>query len=105
MAKEVHRHRTPEQKLAILREHLVDRKPVSEVCEKHGVQPSLFYYWQKQLFENGGSAFAATRPAPGRDKQQIERIAQLETKLAKKDTVIAELASDLIHAKKERGEP
>ncbi|MBM4270399.1 MAG: transposase, partial [Deltaproteobacteria bacterium] len=49
MAKRSRRHHRPEEKLAILKEHLVDHKPVSEVCERHGLQPSLFYYWQRQL--------------------------------------------------------
>ena len=39
------------EKMAILREHLIEKAPVSEVCEKHGVQPTLFYTWQKKLFE------------------------------------------------------
>jgi len=30
-------------KMAILREHLIDKVPVSEVCEKNGFQPTLFY--------------------------------------------------------------
>lgn len=54
------RHHRPEEKVAILREHVVNHKPVSEVCGKHGIQPSLFAYWQRQLFENG-----ATRVRPG----------------------------------------
>jgi transposase-like protein len=106
MSKETRRQHAAEQKLAILREHLVDRVPVSEVCEKHKIQPSLFYYWQKQLFENGAAAFGPTRPGPSREQQhQAARIEHLEAKLAKKDAVIAELASDLVAAKKEAGEP
>ncbi len=27
------------QKLAILWEHLIEKVPISEVCEKHGLQP------------------------------------------------------------------
>ncbi|MEZ4394442.1 MAG: transposase [Polyangiales bacterium] len=45
MSKEQRRHHSPEQKLAILREHLVERKPVSDICEQHSIAPSLFYYW------------------------------------------------------------
>jgi hypothetical protein len=29
------------EKMAILREHLIERVPISEVCEKHGVQQTL----------------------------------------------------------------
>jgi len=34
---------TGAEKLAILREHLLEKVPISEVCAKHGIQPSLFY--------------------------------------------------------------
>ncbi|MBL8605162.1 MAG: transposase [Myxococcales bacterium] len=71
MSKEQRRHLSPEQKLAILREHLVERKPVSDICEQHGIAPSLFYYWQKQLFENGTAAFAQ----PGRTSSREQQLA------------------------------
>ncbi len=47
------KHFTPEEKVSILRQHLLDKVPVSTVCEEAGIQPSLFYQWQKQFFENG----------------------------------------------------
>ena len=28
------------EKTAILREHLIEKVPISEVCEKHGLQPT-----------------------------------------------------------------
>jgi len=34
---------TGAEKIAILREHLIEKVPISEVCEKHGVQPTIFY--------------------------------------------------------------
>ena len=51
------KHFTPEEKVAILRRHLVDRAPVSELCEELGLRPTVFYRWQKELFENGAAAF------------------------------------------------
>src|SRR6516162_4845696 len=42
------RHYSPEQKVAILREHLVEQMPVSEVCEKHQIHPTVFYQWQER---------------------------------------------------------
>ena len=38
----------PEQKVAILREHLIQKVPVSQVCDKHGVSIVNFNNWQKQ---------------------------------------------------------
>ena len=106
MSKRARRSLSGEQKLAILREHLVEGKAVSEVCERHEIQPSLFYYWQRQLFENGALAFGSvSRAALSRERQQVERIERLEAKLARKDTVIAELSEDLVQLKKELGEP
>ena len=37
------KHFTPEEKVAILRRHLVDRAPVSELCEELGLRPTVFY--------------------------------------------------------------
>ena len=42
MSKE-RRNISPEDKVKILREHLIDKKPISEVCQKHEIQPTLFY--------------------------------------------------------------
>ena len=42
------RHYSPEQKVAILREHLVEQMPVSEVCKKHQIHPTVFYQWQER---------------------------------------------------------
>ena len=51
------KHFTPEEKVTILRRHLVDKIPVSELCEELGLRPTVFYRWQKELFENGATAF------------------------------------------------
>jgi transposase-like protein len=95
-------HRTSEQKVAILREHLVDKKPVSEVCEKHDVAPSLFYGWLKQFFENGSAAFARDDSAERRVLEQ--KVEALTRKLAKKDAVIAQVTEEYVQLKKELGE-
>ena len=48
------KHYPPEKKVEILREHFKNRVPVGEICEKYGIKPSMFYRWEKQLFEGGG---------------------------------------------------
>ena len=55
---------TAGEKVAILRAHLLDQVAVSELCEKHGLQPTQFYQWQKQFFENGDAVFERR---PGQD--------------------------------------
>ena len=100
------RHFTPEQKVAVLRLHLLEKKPVSDVCEEHSLSVNLFYLWQKQLFENGAAAFANS----GKRRQALQdakdrKIAALEEKLQRKNEVLAELMEEHVQLKKELGEP
>jgi transposase len=99
------RHFTPEQKVALLREHLVDKVPLSDVCEKHGITVSHFYQWQKLFFENGQAAFTANdkrRKAATNAKDQ--QIAELQAKLQRKHEVLSELMEEHVQLKKDLGE-
>jgi len=94
---------TPEKKVTILRRYLIDRVPVSTLCDEHQLHPTVFYRWLKQFFENGAAAFG---PAPRADKQveaREQRIALLEAKL-KKNEVLAELMEEHVALKKSLGE-
>jgi transposase-like protein len=94
-----------QEKVAILKEHLVEKVPVSEVCDKHGLNPTAFYRWQKEFFENGAAAFEGRAPkVDGRARQLEERVEKLTAKLARKDEVIAELMEDHVRLKKSLGE-
>jgi transposase len=98
------KHHSPEEKVAILRRHLIDRVPVSTLCDEYQFHPTVFYRWLKQFFENGAAAFG---PAPRADKQveaREQRIAFLEGKLKKKDEVLAELMEEHVALKKSLGE-
>lgn len=99
------RHFTPEQKAQLLRRHLVDKVPVSQLCEEHKLQPSVFYYWLNQLLERAPAALSSPKPAPSRERELEAKIAILEAKLQKKDSVIAEISAEYVQLKKERGEP
>ena len=55
---------TPVEKVAILRRHLIDHVPVSDLCDEHQLSPTLFYLWQKQFFENGPAPSSARTPRP-----------------------------------------
>jgi len=96
------RHFSPEDKIKILRLHLLEKKPVSEVCEKHQITPTHFYQWQKIFFENGAAAFAKTSPKI--TSQAEQKLTKLEEKLKRKDEVIAEIMAEHILLKKELGE-
>jgi transposase-like protein len=75
MSKRSRRKYTTEQKVAILRRHLVDRVPVSELCNELGLQPSVFYQWQRQVHDNLGGALT-TPAADGPSKRVV--VSQLE---------------------------
>jgi transposase len=93
---------TPSEKVAILRRHLLDRVPVSDLCDEHQLSPTLFYLWQKQFFENGPAAFERkTTPA---ETTHLRTIAALREKLQRKNEVVAELMEEHIQLKKELGE-
>ena len=99
---------TPEQKVGILREHLIEKVPVSQVCDKNGVSIVNFYNWQKQFFENGAVVFER-KPNSANVKRQedanLAKIEVLETKLQQKNEVIAELLQEHVQLKKANGAP
>lgn len=100
------------EKLAILRRYLVEKIPISDLCDQHGLQPSQIYYWQAQLFEHGASVFERKSGRPSSVETAKDRkIAELEAivgrkdlKLAQKNEVISELIEENVRAKKENGE-
>jgi len=96
------RHFTPQQKVAIVKRHLVDGVPISYLCDEHHILPTQFYQWQKQLFENGAIAFERKGRPPGLSREE-RRIQQLEAKLATKNEVIAELMEENVNLKKVDG--
>jgi len=100
------RNFSAEQKADILRRHLVDKVAVSDLCDEHRIQPSLFYMWQRQAFENLSKAIepSVDRLAAQRQAAQEQKMAALEAKLAKKDGVIAEISAEYVALKKELGE-
>lgn len=92
---------TAEQKTSILREHLIDQVSVADLCDKHKIQPTLFYRWQKEMLEN---LPALLERQSGSELKALRRQAEaLQAKLAQKDEVIAEIMADFIAAKKTIG--
>jgi transposase len=107
MRKKNRRHHTLDEKAKILREHLVDKTPVSEICNTKELQPSVFYGWHRQLVENIPAALASgkkTKREDSREAELLAKIEKLEARLAKKDSVIAELSEELVISKKNSGE-
>ena len=98
---------TTEQKVEILRRHMVDKVPVSDLCNELGLQPSVFYQWQRQALENLAGAFStpADDGPSKREKELVAKTKELEARLAKKDNVIAEVAAELVATKNRLGCP
>jgi transposase-like protein len=97
------RQHNAEEKVRLLRLHLIEGKAISAICEEHNIHPTLFYQWQKTFFENGAAAFDRA-PRTRRMDNGSERIEQLEAKLKRKDEVIALVTEELVRTKKELGE-
>jgi putative transposase len=65
-------HYTPEEKVTILRRQLLEKEPISKLCDELGLQPTVFYRWQKELFENGAAAFEQkARPNHSSDQERM----------------------------------
>lgn len=94
------RHYSPEQKVAIIREHLEKNIPVPDICEKFRIHPNQFYRWKKELFEGAVETFAKKYSKKfGKDK-----FSKLEERLKDRNEVIAELLQENLKLKKEAGE-
>jgi transposase-like protein len=94
-----------DQKATILKRYLVDKVPISDLCDEYGIKPNQIYAWQKILFDHAQTAF---QQAGGRTASKVsaqeDKIARLENKLQQKNEVIAELMEENVRAKKANGE-
>lgn len=97
---------TAKEKVRALKRHLVEGRPVSDVCDELGIQPGQFYTWQKKFFENGEAAFAngERRPAQQAQDEAAHQKAAFEAKLRRKDEVLAALMEEHVALKKSLGE-
>ena len=104
MSKATRRQFTGQQKVEIVKRHLIDGVAVSQLCDEQQIQPTQFYQWQKQLFENGEKAFQRQGKTQRGPSAEQRRITQLEAKLHQKNEVVAELLEEHVKLKKELGE-
>ena len=99
------RHFSGPEKVPALKRHLVEKVPVSDLCDELGIAPTLFYRWQKEFFENGHAAFDNGRKSKAVEDAKDQKIQQLEAKLSRKNEVLAELMEEHTQLKKNLGEP
>ena len=102
--KKQRKHYTPQEKVAILRRHLVEKESVSDLCDTLQRRPTVFYRWLKEFFENGAAAFERNSGSGKRGDAQQRRITTLEEKLRTKNEVLSELMEEHVALKKSLGE-
>ena len=93
------------KKMELLKLHFVNKKPISEIREQHGISPAMFYKWQATIFENGDLIFNTTK---GNKPTSIESDLSLENKelrqkLSAQNSVMLELMEEHVKLKKKIG--
>ena len=96
--RKIRKNDTAQEKVAIRRRYLIDRAAVSDLCDKHPLQPTPFHASQKQFFENGTAAFERKNVVPGTEHLRV--IAALHDKIQRKNEVVAELMEEHVRLKK-----
>jgi len=91
---------TPEQKVAILREHFEKNISVPDICEKYRVHPNQFYRWKKELFESAAEIFSTKKSKQKNEK----RLSDFEKTVKDRNEIIAELLEENLKLKKSVGE-
>jgi transposase len=108
-AKDIQKRRrfSSDEKAKILKRHLSDRVPISDLCDEHGVQPSVVYGWLKIAMENLASAFdgGPKNAVQGKESALMRENEALRARVAKKDSVIAEISEEYVVLKKSLGVP
>ena|SRR5271168_2928082 len=98
------RHFTGTEKVTIIKRHLVEHVPISNLCDELDIYPSQFHGWLKEFFENGHRAFDNGRKEKAVEDARQTKIEHLEAKLQRKDSVLAELMEEHVLLKKSLGE-
>jgi transposase len=96
---------TPLEKVQLVKRHLLEQTPVSELCEEAGIPPAAFHQWMEQFFRNGTAAFeqrSGGRGRPARNAPETQ-IRELERQVMRKDQVLAELMAEHVALKKRLG--
>ena len=93
---------TSDEKVNIIRKHLLEKVPISDLCDQYKLQPTVFYRWLKQFFEHGARTFDGVEKI--QDSSQEDKLLALEQKLQTKNEVLSELMEEHVKLKKNFGE-
>lgn len=87
----------------MLTQHHLKKVPISDRCDQNQLQPSVFYRWQQHLFERAHVAYIEKQGPSRREHELALKLAELETKLARKDSIIAALSEEYVTLKNQHG--
>ncbi len=73
MEEKIKRSFSAEKKLEILREHLKNKVPISEICKKYEFTLLEFTKFKKQLFEGGKELLSGKHKISGNGKSAREK--------------------------------
>lgn len=84
-----------------MKQHLFEKKALSEVCDANGIHPIMYYRWLKGLLSNAVYAFRKWKVKECREWKN--KALELEKKLARKNEVLSELMEEHVALKKSLG--
>ena len=93
---------SPQEKVRAVKQHLLQKKSISAICEELNIHPNQYNEWQRQFFENGERAF--DRKERKQQRYISNKLEKLEKTVAHKDSVISQIASEYVELKKNLGE-
>lgn len=93
---------TPDQKFKIVKEQMMTKTSVAEICKKYDIVPSAFYRYQEQFLSGALEAFK--NPKDGPTKAELRKIEALEKDCGRMKTVISEIIFENVDLKKRYGE-
>ncbi len=105
MSENERRHFDAEEKVKILKHHLLDRASVSIICHELKISPNQFYLWQKEFFDRGSADFQnPSQKEIKKAKKMEEKVFYLENRLKHKDNITAEITESYVKLKKNFGD-
>ncbi len=91
------------EKTALLKEHFLTGKAISELCEENKIEPRLFYKWREEFFLLSEGVFDS-KPTKSSKIQELEKqVKERDSKLLKKNEVVSELMEEHLALKKKLG--
>ena len=101
---ETKRRYSGNEKVSILRKHLLDKISVSDICKQYQIHPTQFYRWQKEFFENGATIFNHKNKDKQVELELRKENDTLKSKIQLKNEVVSELMEEYLKLKKKIGE-